>query len=97
MRDWRRDSPDMVRMASVRFSNFAIGRGRSSTAKVLAARGWFANVGTAGRSVDEARLLTERMFYMLKRQPTLLRWEVEAIKDDLLATPGVDTYLVDIH
>ena len=97
MLDWRRENPDMVRMASVRFSNFAIGRGQSSTAKVLAARGWFANVETAGRSVDEARLLTERMFYMLKRQPTLLRWEVEAIKDELLATPEVATYLADVH
>jgi hypothetical protein len=53
----------MVRVASVRFSNFATGRG-TSTSKVLAARGWFANVGSAGRSVDEVRLLTERMFYM---------------------------------
>jgi hypothetical protein len=97
MRDWRRDNPDMVRMASVRFSNFAIGRGRSSTAEVLAARGWFANVGTAGRSVDEARLLTERMFYMLKRQSTLLRWEVEATKDDLFATPEAATYFSDVH
>jgi hypothetical protein len=97
MLEWRRDNPDMVRMASVRFSNFAIGRGKSSTAAVLAARGWFANVGTAGRSVDEARLLTERMFYMLKRQPTLLRWEVEAAKDDIFATPETATYLADIH
>ena len=96
MSDWRRDNPDMVRMGSVRFSNFAIGRGKSSTAEVLAARGWFANVGTAGRSVDEARLLTERMFYMLKRQPTLLRWEVEAAKDELFATPEVGTYLADV-
>lgn len=97
IRDWRRDNPEMVRVASVRFSNFAVGRGTSSIAEVLAARGWFANVGKAGRSVDEARLLTERMFYMLKRQPTLLRWELEAIKDDLFATPEVDTYLADIH
>ena len=97
MLDWKRDNPDMVRMASVRFSNFAIGRGTSSAAQVLAARGWFAHVGTAGRSVDEARLLTERMFYMLKRQPTLLRWELEAIKDDLLATPEVEAYLADVH
>ena len=97
MLDWRHENPDMVRMASVRFSNFAIGRGQSSTAKVLEARGWFANVGTAGRSVDEARLLTERMFYMLKRQPTLLRWEVEAIKDEFLATPEVAAYLADVH
>ena len=29
--------------------------------------------------------------------PTLLRWEVEAIKDELLATPEVATYLADVH
>ena len=97
IRDWRRDNPEMVRVASVRFSNFAIGRGTSAADAVAAARGWFANVGRAGRSVDEARLLTERMFYMLKRQPTLLRWEVEAMKDGLLATPEVGTYLADVH
>jgi hypothetical protein len=97
IRDWRHDNPEMVRVASVRFSNFAIGRGTSAAEKVLAARGWFANVGDAGRSVDQARLLTERMFYMLKRQPTLLRWELEATKDGLLATPEVDTYLDDVH
>jgi hypothetical protein len=84
-------------VASVRFSNFAIGRGTSAAEKVLAARGWFANVGDAGRSVDQARLLTERMFYMLKRQPMLLRWELEATKDGLLATPAVATYLDDVH
>ena len=97
IREWRRDNPEMVRVASVRFSNFAIGRGTSTAAKVLAARGWFANVDKAGRSVDEARVLTERMFYQLKRQPTLLRWELEAMKDALLATPEVETYLADIH
>jgi hypothetical protein len=97
IRDWRRDNPEMVRVTSVRFSNFAIGRGTSTAAKVLAARGWFANVDKAGRSVDEARVLTERMFYQLKRQPTLLRWELEAMKDALLATPEVETYLADVH
>jgi len=97
IRDWRRDNPEMVRVASVRFSNFAIGRGTSAVEKVLAAKGWFANVGDAGRSVDQARLLTERMFYMLKRQPTLLRWELEATKEGLLATPEVGTYLADVH
>jgi hypothetical protein len=94
---WRRDNPETLRVASVRFSNFAVGRGTSAAAEVLAARGWFANVGKAGKSVDEARLLTERMFYWVKRQPTLLRWEVEAMKDSLLATPEVGTFATDVH
>jgi hypothetical protein len=96
MWDWRRHNPDMVRTPFVRFSNFAIGRGKSGTAEVLAAGGFFA-IRQASQAVDEARLLSERMFYMAKREPTLLRWEAEALKDDVLATPDVGTYMTDIH
>jgi hypothetical protein len=96
MWDWRQHNPDMVRMPFVRFSNFAIGRGKSATAEVLAAGGFFSNVGKAGRSVDEAVLLSERMFYQLKREGTLLRWQVEAAKDDLLATPQISKYASDV-
>ena len=81
--DWRRHNPDMDRASFVRFSNFAIGRGKSANSEVLAASGLLANVGQAGQAVDEARLLTERMFYMLKREPTLLRWQVDTLKEDL--------------
>jgi hypothetical protein len=37
--DWRRHNPDMVKVSFVRFSNFAIGRGKSANAEVLAASG----------------------------------------------------------
>ena len=97
MWDWRRQNPDMVRMASVRFSNFAIGRGKTAAADVLDAGGFFANVGDAGQAVDEARLLTERMFFMLKREGTLLRWQAEALKDAIVATPEVGQYVADTH
>jgi hypothetical protein len=40
--DWRRRNPDMVRVSFVRFSNFAIGRGKSANAEVLAAGGFLA-------------------------------------------------------
>jgi hypothetical protein len=96
MWDWRRHNPDMVRTPFVRFSNFAIGRGKSATAAVVDAGG-FANIGRASKSVDEARLLSERMFYLAKREPALLRWETEALKDDILATPDIRTYLTDVH
>jgi hypothetical protein len=74
----------MDRASFVRFSNFAIGRGKSANSEVLAAGGFFANVGRQGQSIDEARLLTKRMFYMLKREPTLLRWQVDTLKEDIL-------------
>ena len=95
--DWRRQNPDMVRAYSVRFSNFAIGRGKSADAEVLAAGGLFGNVGQAGQAIEEARLLTERMFYQLKRMPTLLRWQAEALQDAALATPEVGKALADVH
>jgi phosphate transport system substrate-binding protein len=95
--DWRRQNPDMTRASFVRFSNFALDRGRSANAEVLAAGGFFKNIGQTGQAVDEARLLTERMFYRLKREPTLLRWQVAAAKDDLLATPEVGKALADVH
>jgi hypothetical protein len=95
--DWRRHNPDMVRAYSVRFSNFATGRGKSADAEVLAAGGVFANVGQAGQAVEEARLLTERMFYQLKREPTLLRWQAEALQDAALATPEVARALTDVN
>ncbi len=95
--DWRKENPEMVRVSFVRFSNFAIGRGRSAASEVLAAGGLFSQVGQAGQAVDEARLLGERMFYQLKREPTLLRWQATAAKDDVLATPEVATALADVH
>jgi phosphate transport system substrate-binding protein len=94
--DWRRQNPDMTRASFVRFSNFALDRGRSANAEVLAAGGFFKNIGQTGQAVDEARLLTERMFYRLKREPTLLRWQAEAAKDDLVATPEVGKALADV-
>ena len=98
LRDWRQDNPDMVRVSFVRFSNFAIGRGMSAASNVLAARGTlFSDIGRTGQAIDEARLMGERMFYRLKREATLLRWQAEAIKDDLIATPGLATALADLH
>ena len=95
--DWRRHNPDMVRAPFVRFSNFAVGRGKSAAAEALAAGGFFEPVGQASKAVDEVRLLTERMFYMAKREPTLLRWEAEAVQDGALATPQVGGGLADVH
>ena len=95
--DWRRHNPDMTRASFVRFSNFALGRGRSADADVVAAGGFFSNIGRTGQSIDEARMLSERMFYLLKRYPTLLQWHVAAMKDDLLATPEVGEALADVR
>lgn len=106
LRDWRQENQQVVRASFVRFSNFGIGRGRSAAAQILETRGLFSvltgqglfeEVGEAGEAVDEARLLGERMFYRLKRESTLLRWQAMAIKDDWIATPELNTALTDVH
>jgi len=97
IRDWREENPLVVRASFVRFSNFAIGRGRSDAAQLLAAGGLFSQVMEAGQAVDEARLLSERMFYQLKRESTLLRWQALAVRDDWVATPELNTALADVH
>lgn len=95
--DWRDENPEMIHTSFVRFSNFAIGRGRTAASQVLAAGGFFANVGKAGQQVDEVRLLGERVFYQAKREPTLLRWQAAAAKDEVLATPDIASALADVH
>ncbi len=95
--DWRAENPEMTAVSFVRFSNFAIGRSRTAASEVLAARGFFAEVGEAGQAVDEARLLGERVFYRMKREPTLLRWQIQAMKDDLIATPETATVLANLN
>ena len=95
--DWRRHNPDMTRASFVRFSNFALVRGRSADADVVAAGGFFSDIGRTGQSIDEARMLSERVFYLVKRYPTLLQWHVTAMKDDLLATPEVGVALSDVR
>jgi hypothetical protein len=95
--DWRAENPEMTAVSFVRFSNFAIGRGRTAASEVLAARGFFAEVGHAGQAVDEVRHLSERVFYRLKREPTLIRWQIEAMKDDFMATPETAAALANLN
>lgn len=97
LRDWRQENPKVVRASFIRFSDFATGRGKSAADQVLEARGLFAEIGEAGQSIDEARLLAERMFYRFKRESTLLRWQVAAMKGDLVATPEITTAFADVH
>lgn len=85
--DWRSENPEMIHASYVRFSNFSIGRGRSKASEVAPSSGLFRELGDASKAVDEVRLLGERVFYRLKREPMLLRWQLEAAKYDLLATP----------
>jgi len=50
IQEWRRENHGMTRASFVRFSNFAVGRGRSAASEVLEARELFRQVGAAGQA-----------------------------------------------
>ncbi|MFO7910906.1 MAG: hypothetical protein R6V15_01960, partial [Desulfotignum sp.] len=69
----------------------------SAAEQILEAGGLFEEIGEAAQSVDETRLLAERMFYRFKRASTLLRWQAATMKADLVATPELNTAFADVH
>lgn len=97
VKDWKKENPKVVRASFVRFSNFALGRGRTTADQILKARGLLSEVAEARESADEFKMLAERIFYRFKRASTLLRWQTMATKGDLVATPEVTTTLADLH
>jgi hypothetical protein len=94
--DYRKKNPEAERVAWVRMADFASGRGDSTVAAVRDTS-MFAPVTEATKAVDETRQLLDRIFYLLKREPTLVRWQAEGFKDDLIATPEVVQGLDDFH
>ena len=93
---WREENPEVTRPSFVRFSNFSHGRGESAADEVLSSPRLLPEVAEAGQAVAEARLVSERMFFWVKRAPFLLRWEATAIKDDWLATRQLETALAEM-
>lgn len=87
--DWKHDNPDAFLVGFVRFSEFASSRGKSIIADVPKGTGFLAPVDEATRAVDDVRLLAERAFYLSKRLPFLLNWQMEAGVNDLLSKPEV--------
>ncbi|HEY7088478.1 MAG TPA: hypothetical protein VH518_10340 [Tepidisphaeraceae bacterium] len=93
--DYRKKNPDVERVAWARFADFSDSRGKSAVAEAQST-GIFAEVSAATRELDQTRLLMERVFYLLKREPLLLRWQAEGFKDDVVATPEVEKVMQSI-
>lgn len=85
--DWRRRNRGVDVVSFVRFDEFAAERGKSMVAEVAGGGGLLAPVGEAKKAVDEVRLLAERAFYLTKRMPLLLNWQVEATVANVIDQP----------
>lgn len=87
--DWRQKNRDIQLVSYVRFDDFASTRGKSAVADVKTGSGFLAPVGEAKKAVDDVRLLAERAFYISKRLPFLMNWQMRSAIDETLNDPQV--------
>ncbi len=82
--DWRRRNPHIDVLAYLRFDEVNAQRGAGSALEEIKASGLFAEIASATKVADDARLLAERAFYQAKRMPFLMTWQAEALIDNTL-------------
>jgi hypothetical protein len=87
--DWRRRNPAVQMLSFVRFDDFAASRDKSMIADVKSGGGLLAPVDEAKKAVDEVRLLAERAFFLGKRLPFLMQWQVRSTIDDALTSSAM--------
>ena len=87
--DWRRRNPNVQMISYVRFDDFAASRDKSMIAEVKSGGGFLAQVDDAKKAVDEVRLLAERAFYLSKRLPFLMQWQVRSTIDDTMTSSAM--------
>ncbi len=87
--DWRRRNPQVDVLAYLRFDEVAAQRGGGDALSQIKASGLFAQIASATKVADDARLLAERAFYQAKRMPLLLQWQAQALVDDALTRPEI--------
>lgn len=85
--DWRKRNPHVDILAYLRFDEVAGQRG--NPLEEIRASGFFAEIASATKVADDARLLAERAFYQAKRMPFLMSWQMEAMMNDMMVRPEV--------
>ncbi len=87
--DWRRRNPEVQMISFVRFDDFAASRDKSMIADVKSGGGLLAPVDEAKKAVDEVRLLAERAFFLGKRMPFLMQWQVRSTIDETMTSSAM--------
>ncbi|MGL4234268.1 MAG: hypothetical protein ACRCWJ_23135, partial [Casimicrobium sp.] len=87
--DWRRRNRDTQMVSFVRFDDFAASRDKSMIADVKSGGGLLAPVDEAKKAVDEVRLLAERAFFLGKRLPFLMQWQVRSTIDETMTSSAM--------
>lgn len=86
---WRRANPTVDGLTFVRFDDVGASRGRALTEEVRDGGGLFAPVDRAVDVAEQSRQLGERLFWLSKRSPSLVTWQLELAADDMLLRPEI--------
>ena len=90
---WRRDNPDLDYLAFIRFDDVAAIDEGNIVKEIRGGSGLLAPVSEAVAVADQVRQLGERGFYLSKRAPMLLNWQVRDVVNTTAARPEVHQLL----
>jgi hypothetical protein len=94
--EWIAKNPDHAYVWEVRFSGFS-GQRAEALERVSATGGLLAEAQRAMETVDEVRVLSERMAYYLLRAPTIARLQAELGVYNVLETAQINRLMDDLH
>jgi hypothetical protein len=97
IRSWRQDHPEVIFFPSLRLSDFAADRRRSTLAQTQVVRGLFRAVNKATLQVEEARLLAERGIFLATRLPLMTGALGDLWLTRLTTSPQLKRLLDDLH
>ncbi|MFM1890702.1 MAG: hypothetical protein RLZZ565_1459 [Planctomycetota bacterium] len=90
---WRRDNPDLDYLAFIRFDDVAAIDEGNIVKEIRGGSGLLAPVSEAVAVADQVRQLGERGFYLSKRAPMLINWQVRDVVNTTAARPEVHQLL----
>lgn len=93
---WREHNPDVHMVTGVRFGNIAPQAGNSRLADMQKPGGLLGQMQRANDAVDEVRLLSERLIFLMKAMLPLSQYQAEATLSDILAEPAFEQMFSDL-
>lgn len=94
---WRKNHPNQLGFALVRFDDFAAERKKPTVATTQKSGGMFKSVTEATQQVEEARLLAERGIFLATRLPLLTGAFADMWVSQVSANPEVKETLASFH
>jgi hypothetical protein len=94
--EWIAQNPDQTYVWEIRFTGFS-GQRAEELERVATTGGLLAEAQRAMETVDEVRVLSERMAYYLLRAPTIARLQAEMGVHNVLETAQIGRLMDDLH